>query len=203
MASLDPESARAHQILAEYHTQRHNFPRAKAEYLAALRIKPALADLHLGLGGVCWASGEWTEAEEELRKTLELAPGSVVARYELGDTYIQQRRWQEAADQLTLILQDPTIGAKARIDLAEAQVQMGHTSQALEDLLPLAKQDQDGQIHYRLASIYRKLGDKIGEKEALYTFRKLQMASPKANDDELRNLNLEAERSRHSDPASN
>jgi tetratricopeptide (TPR) repeat protein len=200
VASLNPESARAHQILGEYYTRRHNFPRAKAEYLAAIRLTPDLADLHLGLGTVCWASEEWIEAERELHKTLELAPGSAVAQYELGDTYIRQRRWQAAADHLRRILQDPVMGTKARIGLAEAEAQMGQTHQAVDDLLPAAKEDPDGQIHYRLASLYRKLGDKVHEKEALAAFKRLQAESPNADRDELDALDRSVKPSENPDP---
>ncbi len=194
-ASLNPESARVHQILGDYYARRHNLPHAKAEYVAAIQLAPDLPDLHLGLGTVCWANGEWTEAEKELERTLELAPGSAVAQYELGDTYVQERRWQSAIDHLRRIADDPAVGVKARLDLATAEAEMGQVRRAIEELLPVAEKDRDGEIHYRLATLHRKLGEKDQAQEALATFKRLQNASPKVDRRELEALDSAAQSS--------
>jgi tetratricopeptide (TPR) repeat protein len=195
VASLNPESARVHQMLGDYYARRHNLPRAKAEYVAAIQLAPDLPDLHLGLGTVCWADGEWTEAEKELERTLELAPGSAVAHYELGNAYVQQRRWQSAIDHLRRIVDDPAVGVKARLDLATAEAEMGQVRRAIEELLPVAGKDQDGEIHYRLAALHRKLGEKDQAQEALATFKRLQNASPKVDRRELEALDRVAQSS--------
>src|SRR5437667_2736170 len=195
VAALNPDSARVHQMLGDYYARRHNLPHAKAEYVAAIQLAPDLPDLHLGLGTVCWANGEWTEAEKELERTLELAPGSAVAQYELGDTYVQERRWQSAIDHLRRIADDPTVGVKARLDLATAEAEMGQVRRAIEELLPVAEKDRDGEIHYRLATLHRKLGEKDQAQEALATFKRLQNASPKVDRRELEALDRAAQSS--------
>jgi len=195
VASLHPESARVHQMLGDYYARRHNLPRAKAEYVAAIQLAPDLPDLHLGLGTVCWADAEWTEAEKELERTLELAPASAVAHYELGNAYVQERRWQSAIDHLRRIVDDPAVGMKARLDLATAEAETGQVRRAIEELLPVAEKDQDGEIHYRLATLHRKLGEKDQAQEALATFKRLQNASPKVDRRELEALDRVAQSS--------
>ena len=106
VGALNPNSARVHQMLAQHYASWSDYSRAKAEYLAAIRLAPELPDLHFGLGTVYWRTGEWPNAEEELRKTLELSPGAAQARYELGNAYLQQRRWQEALNELRQVPED-------------------------------------------------------------------------------------------------
>jgi tetratricopeptide (TPR) repeat protein len=191
VASLNPESPRVHEMLARYYAHEHDVPRAKAEYSAAIRAAPDLPDLHLGLGTLYWGSGEWEEAEKELQRTLELMPGSVRARFELGDAYVQQGRWQEAIRQLQQVRDDPGVGLKARLDLAKAEEEMGQLRQAIEVLAPAASQDTSGEVHYRLAALYRKLGDKAHAQQALATFKKLRDASLAASRQEAESLDKE------------
>ncbi len=193
IASLNPESVRVHQMLARHYADRYNFARAKAEYKSALSSDPDLPDLHLQLGTVYWQGGEWQEAEEELQKTLELSPGSAVAQYELGDTYVQQRRWQLGVDHLRKALGERSVALKARLDLAKCEAELGQTGQALEDLKAVASQDRDGEIHYRLATLYRKLGDMAQARAALATSEKLRAASLQVNREQLEALERERE----------
>lgn len=199
VVSLNPESARVHQMLGEYYAARHHFPRAITEYLAAIKLAPDSPDLHLGLGTVYWKSYEWPEAEKELRKTLELAPGSAAAHYELGDICVQQSRWQLAVDHLRQALHDPAVAMKARLNLAKAEAEMGQTRQAIEELLPVVGEDKNGEIHFRLVGLYRKLGEKERAQESLATFQRLRNASSQADRGELEALEKEQERAEFPD----
>ncbi|PYV14014.1 MAG: hypothetical protein DMG21_19510, partial [Acidobacteria bacterium] len=126
VTALDPNSARNHQILAQYYANRRFFPAATKEFQAALQLAPDLPDLHLGLGTVYWQSGDWPRSERELSRTLELAPKSEAAQFGLGDTYLQERRWRDARDLLKRDWADPVLGMKARIDLAKADEEIGN-----------------------------------------------------------------------------
>jgi tetratricopeptide (TPR) repeat protein len=198
VAYLNPDSARVHEMLAQYYASRHNFPRAKAEYLAALHFAPDLPDLHLGLAAVCRAVGEWSEAEKELQRTLELTPGSALAHYQLGNSYVQERRWPAAVEQLQLALDDPALGVSARLDLAKAEEALGQTGQAIEVLAPILDKDKDGEVHYRLAGLYKRLGDKAHAQEALSSFKQLHDASLQVDRRDLEALEKERERVEHS-----
>jgi len=200
VTSLNPDSARVHEMLAHYWSGRHYYPRAKAEYLAAIKMAPELPDLHLGLATVQLASSDWEGAEAELKRTLQLAPSSTLAEYELGDAYLQQQRYDLAAEHLRRAIGDTSLGIKARIDLADAESESGQVEKAIEDLVAIAGQDHDGQVEYRLAKLYRKLGDKQRERKALVAFRRLQSASIQATDSELVELDREREASQDSGP---
>lgn len=192
VTAQNPNSARVHEMLAHYWTGRRFYPRAKTEYEAALQLAPDLPDLHLGLATVYLADSDWPAAEAELTRTLALAPGSALAEFDLGDAYVQQQRYDRAAPHLKKAVNDPVLGAKARLDLAEAEAATGETAQAIADLQALAPTDRDGQIHYRLARLFRKLGDRQHELEALAAFKQLQSTSLQAGTGEL--LKIDEER---------
>jgi hypothetical protein len=67
----------------------------------------------------------------------------------------------------------------------------------VEDLTAIAGKDRDGQVQYRLAKLYRKLGDKQREREALLAFRQLQTASMETGGGELLQLDQERDTARH------
>ena len=177
VGSLNSDSARVHQMLAQHYASWSDYGKAKTEYEAAIRLAPDLPDLHLGLGTVHWQAGEWSEAEQELRRTLELAPRSVVAHYELGNSYLQQRQWDLAIAELRQVGSSSPLTLNSKLDLSKAELEVGLTQQALQDLLPIAPDDKDGEVHYRLAILYRKLGDRARADEALATFKQLRAAS--------------------------
>jgi tetratricopeptide (TPR) repeat protein len=194
VASLSPKSARVHEMLAHYYVSRRQFARAKTEYAAGIRAAPELSDLHLGLGTLHLHDGELPEAEKELRRTLELAPGSAMAHYELGHIYVHQQRFDRAVEHLRAAMNDPALAVKARLGIAKAHAEMGQTRQAVEDLLPARESDKDGELHYRLAGLYRKLGEKAAAAEALATFQRLRNASVQAGRGDLEALEKERER---------
>jgi tetratricopeptide (TPR) repeat protein len=184
VADLDPQSVRAHQMLAQDYAAWLQFPKAKKEYQQAISLAPGQSDLHLGLGTIYWRTTNWAEAEKELKTALELAPESALARYELGDTYVQQADWQRALEQLRKIPPDSTVSYEATLDLAKAESELGQTTEAIQSLLSIAPRDEDGQAHFLLASLYRKSGDPGRAQEALETFKQLRAAALQASKDE-------------------
>ena len=200
LAQLDPGSLRVHEILARSDSEQNRLSAARHEYEAALRLAPDLPDLHLGLGTVAWLAGDWTSAEGELKKTMALAPGSTVAAYELGDSYTQQHRWQQAIDNLKPALRDPAVERRARLDLAKAEGELGDLNAALKDLLLLAPGDRDGEVHYRLAALYRKAGDNAKAQVALAVSETLRRSSDQLSQQRLEALEREGEGVGHLDP---
>lgn len=192
LAEAGPDSARVHEILARYHSERQQLAAARAEYEVALRLDPGLPDLHLGLGTVYWQSGDWSQAESELGKALELAPASAVAAYELGDCFVQQHRWQGATSPLERALGDPAVERGARLDLAKAQAELGETGPAIKNLILLAAGDRDGEVHYRLAMIYRKMGDPARAQEALAQSEALRKAADQRGQNQIKALEQES-----------
>ena len=188
---LSPNSARTHQMAAKYYSDQHETSHAVAEYEAALKLSPDLPDLYLGLGTVYWEAGDWDRAEGPLRRAIELAPSLLVARYELGDVYIQKRQWELAIQYLRPALAEETLDYQARLDLAKAEAALGQTREAVDYLLRVAKQDEDGELHYRLALLYRKMGDSAKAEAALAASNQLRQASSQYGQEVLQTMEKE------------
>src|SRR3984885_719284 len=193
VGALNPDSARVHQMLAEHYAKLSDYPKAKTEFENAIRLAGESPDLHLGLGTVLSRTSDWTQAEQELKKTLEWAPQSSFAHYQLGHVYIQQNLWQKAVEQLRQVPADSTVLLSARLDLAKGESETGQTSQAVEDLLSGASLDHDGELYFRLAGLYRSLGDETRAHQALATFKQLRASSLQADTAELGALEKEQE----------
>jgi tetratricopeptide (TPR) repeat protein len=193
VGELNPDSARVHQMLAERYLKLSDYPKAKAEFQNAIRLTPGSPDLHLGLGTVLSRTSEWQLAEKELKAALESAPKSAFARYELGHVYVQQSQWQQAVEQLRQVPEDSTVVLSARLDLAKAEAELGQTSDAVKDLLSVASLDQDGELYFRLAGLYRSMGDQQRAHDAMATFKQRRAASLKTDTEELGALEKEQE----------
>src|SRR5579864_2155856 len=79
-----PDSARAHQALAENYYVLRQMPQAEKEFLEALRLRPDTPELHLELGLVYEGSSQWPKAEEQYRAQTRMEPGNAEAAYRLG-----------------------------------------------------------------------------------------------------------------------
>src|ERR1700731_4809951 len=95
-----PDSARAHQALAENYFVLRQMPQAEKEFQEALRLRPELPGLHLELGQVYANSAQWLKAEDEFRAEAKLQPGNAEAAYRLGSALLQEGKMHEARQQL-------------------------------------------------------------------------------------------------------
>jgi tetratricopeptide (TPR) repeat protein len=191
VGTLSPDSARVHQMLAEHYTKLADYPKAKAEFQKAIRLAPQSPDLHLGLGTVLSRAGEFSEAEKELKATIEVSPKSSFAHYQLGHVYVQQSRWTDAITQLQQVPDDTTVVLSARLDLAKAESEAGQTAKAIKDLQSVSTRDQDGEVYFRLAALYRRDGDEAQAREALATFKQRRASLLQTDNDELSALEKE------------
>jgi tetratricopeptide (TPR) repeat protein len=193
-STINPNSPRVRQLLAEDYASHDRWKKAIEEYQAALRLAPSLADLHLGLGTVYWQAGDWMKAQAELRQALRIAPASTVAAYELGDTEINLHSWREAIRYLTKALTNSKVARKVRLDLAKAESELGQDREALTELEALEADDPDGEIHFRMGMIYRKLGDLEKARDALAESEKLRRLSDARAEERMKQVQQERKR---------
>lgn len=95
-----PDSARAHQALAENYYALRQMPQAEKKDLEALRLPRDLPDLHLELGQVYANSAQWLKAEADFRAETKLQPGKAEAAYRLGAALLQQGEMSDALPEL-------------------------------------------------------------------------------------------------------
>jgi tetratricopeptide (TPR) repeat protein len=173
-----PDSARAHQAMAENYFVLRRMQDAEKEYREALKLRPGLPEAHRALGEVYAGAFQWPKAEEEFRTQVKLQPGDAEAAYRLGDSLLQQGKAREArvellrADRLLPEMPETlyAMGKAASLegDAAAAEKNWKH-------LLSIEKQSSlAAQAHFGLAAIYRKQGKTAEAKREMQEYEALQ-----------------------------
>jgi tetratricopeptide (TPR) repeat protein len=173
-----PDSARAHQMMAQDYAALREVPSAEREYNEALRLRPQTAGLHLELGYLYARAQQWDKAEEQFRLETELQSGSAEAAYRLGEAQMQLGKFHEArislahSDQLKPDMPETLymLGKAASLD--------GDDALAQKSWLHLLTLEKDtalaAQTHFGLAGIYRKQGKNADADREMELFRQLQ-----------------------------
>ena len=178
LLAAHPDSARAHQALAENYFVLRQMPQAEKEFLEALRLRPNTPELHVELGLVYAGSSHWTKAEEQFRAQSKMQPGNAEAAYRLGTAMLQQGKAREArielqrADQLQPDMPETlySLGKAASLEGDSAAAQKAWTK-----LLSIEKDTSlAAQTHFALAGLYRKLGKTADSDREMQEFQKLQ-----------------------------
>ena len=97
---------------------------AIAHYQRSLTIYPQFLKAQLKLGTVYGDLGDWTKAEQSLKKTLELDPKAYNALFALGEVYFRQKKNEEAEKVLLQGLQFEDRSPQAHLTLARVYVDM-------------------------------------------------------------------------------
>ena len=173
-----PDSARAHQAMAENYFVLRRMPDAEKEYREALRLRPALPEAHLALGEVYAGAFQWPKAEEEFRIQVKLQPGNAEAAYRLGQALLEQGKVHEAHEELARadrLLPDmpETLYSLGKADSLEGDASAAE--KAWTKLLTIEKESPlAAQAHFGLAGIYRKQGKAADAQREMQEFQKLQ-----------------------------
>ena len=180
-----PDSARAHQMMAQDYAALREVPSAEREFNEAIRLRPQTPGLHLDFGYLYARAQQWDKAEEQFRLETEMQPGNAEAAYRLGEAQMQLGKFHEA--RLSFAHSD-----KLRQDMPEtlymlgkAASQDGDDALAQKSWLHLLTIEKDtplaAQTHFGLAGIYRKQGKTADAGREMELFRQLQAnANPAA-----------------------
>ena len=179
-----PDSARAHQAMAENYFVLRQMPEAEKEYREALRQRPDIPELHLELGEVYAGAFQWTKAEEEFRAQARLQPGNAEAAYRLGTALLEQGKAREARAELLLSDKLMPDMPETLYSLGKAASLEGDTAAAEKDwtkLLSIEKESSlAAQAHFGLANLYRKQGKTAAAQHEMQEFQRLQTSQPQA-----------------------
>jgi tetratricopeptide (TPR) repeat protein len=173
-----PDSARAHQAMAENYFVLRRMPDAEKEYREALRLRPGLPEAHLALGEVYAGAFQWPKAEEEFRVQVKLQPGNAEAAYRLGEALLEQGKAHEARAELLradrLMPEMPeTLYALGKAASLEGDATAAE--KAWTKLLSIEKQSSlAAQAHFGLAGLYRKQGKTAEAQHEMHEFESLQ-----------------------------
>ena len=177
-----PDSARAHQSMAENYFVLRQMTDAEKEYKLALEARPDTPNLHLELGQVFAMTSRWPQAEEQFRAECNLQPGNAEAAYRLGDALLQQGKTKEArtvlerSDRLQPQMPE-TLYALGKTAWLESDV--SGAEKFWSELLVIEKEGELAmQTHFALAGLYRKQGKTPEAEHEMQEFQKLRQAAP-------------------------
>jgi tetratricopeptide (TPR) repeat protein len=173
-----PDSARAHQAMAENYFVLRRMPDAEKEYREALRMRPGLPEAHLALGEVYAGAFQWPKAEEEFRLQVKLQPGNAEAAYRLGEALLEQGKAHEARVELARadrLLPDMPETLYALGKAASLEGDAAAAEKAWTELLSIEKQSSlAAQAHFGLAGLYRRQGKTAAAQKEMHEFESLQ-----------------------------
>ena len=179
-----PDSARAHQAMAENYFVLRRMPDAEKEYREALRLRPDVPEVHLELGEVYAGAFQWAKAEEEFRAQSKLQPGNAEAAYRLGAALLEQGKVHEARGELVRADKLMPDMPETLYSLGKAASLEGDTAVAEKEwtkLLAIEKVSSlAAQAHFALASLYRKQGKTAAAQHEMQEFQRLQNNSSQA-----------------------
>ncbi len=175
-----PDSARAHQSMAENYFVLRQMPEAEKQYEQALALRPDTPHLHLELGQVFAMSSRWPQAEEQFRAETKLQPGNAEAAYRLGDALLQQGKAREARAELERADKLQPQMPETLYSLGKAASLQGDADAAQKAWMSLLRIEKDGslaaQAHFGLAALYRKQGKTAEAAEHMREFQRLQQS---------------------------
>ena len=176
-----PDSARAHQALAENYFVLRLMPEAEKEYREALRLRPDTPELHLELGEVYTGAFQWAKAEEEFRAQAKLQPGNAETAYRLGTALLEQGKAREARAELARADKLMPDMPETLYSLGKAASLEGDTATAEKEWTRLLSIEKEtalaAQAHFGLAGLYRKQGKTAAAQHEMQEFQRLQTGS--------------------------
>ena len=180
LLAIAPDSARAHQALAENYFVLRQMPQAEREYKEALRLRPDLPGVHLELGQVYANSARWPEAEQEFAAETKLQPGNAEATYRLGSALLQQGKVREARQELERSDSLKPEMPETLYSLGKAASLAGDTAAAEKAWVRVIELEKEtslaAQAHFGLAGLYRKKGKIAEAQQQMREFQRLQGA---------------------------
>jgi Tfp pilus assembly protein PilF len=173
---LEPESDRAHLLLAEFYRDTGNTMEAVREYESAIRTRPDLAAAHLGLAAAFWKTGETERVTEPLNRALALAPDDPEANGILADLQVRSGDLAGARKAAELALRGNPDLAHVRAVMAKIHLAEDHPDLAVTELRRIAGQDETGSYHFLLHRALKQLGRDTEAEAALARFKAIREA---------------------------
>lgn len=165
LAVNSPDSGQLHRALAEHLVNDGRTAAAIIEYRKALTITPSAPDLHYELGQAILADSHveasLAEAQHEFESSLRLNQANASVECQLAEVELLRSKSADASLHFAQALKIDSESACAKAGLAEQLADEGKEQQALEYLQAAVQGNPyNAQFHYRLAALYRRMGNK-------------------------------------------
>jgi tetratricopeptide (TPR) repeat protein len=184
--NLDAESAEADMLAGEALDDMKDNEGSTKMFRAAVKVNPKEPNAHFGLGYLLWTQKQYPEAATEFQAELANDPTHAQSMLYLGDSYLQLNKPEDARPLLQKAIElNPSLWL-ASLDLGIIDSDAGRNDDALRELQAAAKlKDDDVNVHWRLARLYRAMGRK---EEAQVEFAKASKLNKAVDEDLYRKI---------------
>ncbi len=174
---LDPDSPRAHLILAESLSDAGKPLEAVPEYQTAIKLDPLLDAAYLGLASQYWKQRQFDQALPPLRHVLAKSPRDPEANGILADILQHQNDNAGAKLHAQIALAGNPDLIETRIVLARVLLAEQQPKLAITQIQQVLAADPDGSYHFLLYRAYKQVGDDGAAKTALTAFQQFRSAA--------------------------
>jgi predicted Zn-dependent protease len=176
--TVDPDSPRVHQLLAEALEAQERRAEAEAEYELALAARPDLIEALLPLARLkrgrldCEGAIALYTRAERVRPTFEAAHGLGRCHLQRGEHALARERFRQA------VARDPK-AALAWVGLGSVELHAGNPGEAIAPLQrAIALEPRLGEAYYLLGRAHQQQGDQVRAQEAFATAERLRTSAP-------------------------
>lgn len=174
-SELDSNSPTLHVLLGDIYRQRKYYPDAEQEYQKALAIRP---DNSGALFGLCLALLGDSQIDEALRLAegaLKRNPDDPEFNAVMGEVLSVKHDFSGAEPYLRKALNTkPELIPHVHALLGRVYAETNRTQQAITEMKLGLSDDKDGRLHFQIARLYLKLGDRNSAKEAFDVSQRLR-----------------------------
>ena len=174
-STTDPNSPKLHVLLGDIYRQQKNFPDAEQEYRKALALSPADTGAQFGLSLAMLAAGQNDEALSLAQAALEKNPDDPELNAVMGEILCANSDFAAAEPFLKKSLNTkPEFVARVHALLGNVYAKTDRTQEAISELKLGLVSDKDGSLHYQIARLYLKVGDRAAAQQAFEESKRLQ-----------------------------
>jgi len=172
---IDANSPRMHVLLGDVYRQKRRWEDAESEYRKALVLEPEDRSGRLGLAIALFEGGNSQDAFAADKELLQKNPDDPEANLLAGEILVQQHQYAGAESYLNKVRgTQPEFMPKLHALLGEVYANTDRIPEALSEFKLVTTGDDDGSIHYQMARLYQKIGDKKAAAEAFQVSKQLR-----------------------------
>ncbi|MBT9331535.1 tetratricopeptide repeat protein [Paracidobacterium acidisoli] len=158
---LAPDSPETHILLGDVERQQQRYDIAISEYKVALAKSPKDSAALEGLAAAYFMNSNLSEAIETAKTALTIWPNNPEVSLVLGEALLSQHNYDAAESPLLQALNGkPQTLPHVHALLGRVCEAQSRDEEAITHLKLALSSDEDGSIHYQLARLYRKRGNK-------------------------------------------
>ena len=174
-SQLDSNSPTLHILLGDVYRQRKYYPDAEQEYRKALAIQPENSGALFGLSLTLLADSELDEALRLAERALKKNPDDPEFNAVMGEILSAQHDFSGAEPYLKKALKTkPELIPHVHALLGRVYAETNRTQQAITEMKLGLSDDKDGRLHFQIARLYLKIGDRASAKQAFAVSARLR-----------------------------